>query len=188
MAKTTYTVPEVPGSSRVSERAYTHAVVGTFNPGRYLQSYLDQHEYDVKTNNPYRAVNHARSVLVAKAAVGDMVARPWVKCRPGIQWDVEYKAGKVTEHDIAEAQKHIARYPTAEAELAEVEAKHQERVAKIQAMTADKEVLQWSMSEVNARKALGGKGWTARTGSFGHYDNLHVVPCVAVEKKAKVTA
>lgn len=166
MPKTTYTVPAVPGSSRTSERPYTHAIVGRDSPA--LQA--AHRAADFKAN-------------AAKYARWD--AKLWhdnkrlAQCPSGGMY-LNSNGYLTTPSDavIKIGTDFIASFPTPEGYLAYLKAQREADVARgTAAPDGELAVLQWSMSYANAWKAHG-------TWCKTHVD-VRVVECVPVAKPAR---
>lgn len=169
MAKTTYTVPQVPGSRRTSERPYTHAVIGRADS---RMSAISCAEDLAKNEGKYRkwdAKDWDDRKRESEATAGQLYRN-----RNGFM--VEAKAWL-----IESGAEFIGKNPDRAAYVAACAAHRQQRLEKLKAGTAGElGVLQWSMSEANARKSL--TTWSH------HHSDLHVVPCVPVEKAARRAA
>lgn len=167
--KTTYTVPEVPGSKRGSERPYTHAIIGR-RDGRCTAA----------------AMEATRAVEEPKNRKWD--AKHWDDCQRG---SVAVAGQLYRNHNgyMVEARQAIieidaefmAANPDRAAYIEKMAAERAAYLAKLKASTAGPlEVLQWSMSLSNAMKAVGAK--------CAHHSDVRVVACVPVEKKTKAAA
>lgn len=167
--KTTYTVPEVPGSKRSSERPYTHAIIGR-RDGRCSAV----------------AMEATRAVEEPKNRKWD--AKRWDDCQRG---SVAVAGQLYRNHNgcMVEARESIieidvgfmAENPDRAAYIEKMAAERAAYLAKLKDSTPGPlEVLQWSMSLNNAMKATG----TMRR----HHSEVRVVACVPLEKKAKATA
>lgn len=152
MAKTTtYTVPEVPGSSRTSHRPYTHAVVGRRNLARERQQAADP-----ATHNDLNNWQFYQKVL--RVGLGGV----WSE-RHGYTVDQSMldNAKRATE-----GCETVNDYVAKQIEW---------RLARINEVgtgpAGELQVLQWSMGVENARKGI-----TATRREW--YVNLAVVACV----------
>jgi len=169
MTKITYTVPEVPGSKRTSERPYTHAVIG-------------------RRDGRCSAIG-----IEATLATEEPKNRRW----DGKSWDdskreAEATAGQLYRNHngyMVEASqflvdlgtKFIAENPD---RTAFIEKKAAERAAYLAKLKASEPgplvVLQWSMSIKNAYRAIGTMS--------NHHSAVRVVECLPVEKKEKISS
>lgn len=166
MAKTTYTVPEIPGSYRTSERPYSHAVIGRRSgklsaittEAHYKATATQSKRWDTKSWNDWKRASEATVGQLYRNHNNVMVV--------------------ARDYEVEIGQKFMAENPTLEGYLEKLAAAHAKHVAALKA-SPDGElcVLQWSMSHKNAFKALG---------TFAkHYIDLRVVECTAVGKKPK---
>lgn len=139
MAKTTYTAPEVPGSSRSSERPYTHAVVGRRNIAA-LRAYAPEsaeYSHGKQTYDYY-----SKQVQVG---AGNSYLYKTGECRPFMV--------TVKQEDYDRGVAFLAENPDRAAYVAK---KLAERMAELGTEDAGPlQVLQWSMSHANADKATG---------------------------------
>jgi len=159
MPKTTFTVPQVPGSKRASERPYTHAVIG-------------------RRDSRCSAVTYA-----ADLAANERKHQRW----DGKLWDDEKRASEATvgqlyrNHNnfmveasarvVEVAIKFIGENPDRQAYIDRMSAERQAHLEELKAGTAGElVVLQWSMSQANALKSTG--TWC------NHHSDVSVVPCV----------
>lgn len=166
MPKTTYTVPEVPGSKRTSERPYTHAVIGRRDPRMsaiHRAADLARSEAKYKKWDGKHWDDYQRASV---AVVGQQYLNHnnfWVEAR---------------DYNVELGQKFIEANPTRQGYI---DSKSAERFAAVEAMKAgtpgDLHVLQWSMSLQNAMKAVGTH--------TKHNSDVRVVECVPVAKKAR---
>ncbi|WOB06514.1 hypothetical protein [Piscinibacter gummiphilus] len=169
MAKQTYTVVEVPGSKRSSERPYSHAVIGR-RSGKISAITAEAHHkataaqtkrWDTKSWNDWKRASEATVGQLYRNHNNVMVV--------------------ARDYEVEIGQKFMAENPTLEGYLEKLEASRAKHIADLKA-SPDGElcVLQWSMSHKNAFKALG---------TFAkHHIDLQVVPCVVVAKKSKLAA
>lgn len=162
--KTSYTVPQVPGSTRTSERPYTHAVVGARNlvlARAQVPEYAEYMAGDTFDTRTRQVQTGAGNSYLYKSQAGS--GRPFMV--------------KVSQEDFDKAVAFLAEHPDRAAYLAQDIAK---RLALIG--TADEGplmVLQWSMSHKNA---------LAKVGEHSKYhSSVRVVECVPIEKKAKAS-
>jgi len=161
--KTAYTCPAVPGSLRTSHRPYTHCIVGRFS-------------------HPLAAAM-ARGVADAtRTAERNRLAKDWayyaadaVRTVGDVRINHNNYPMAVRDYEIEIAQRLVAEHPTAQAYIAAREANIEASIAQhhdgrgIEPLG----VLQWSMSEANARRALS-------TFSGRAYIDLRVVPVLVV--------
>lgn len=160
MTDTTFTVPQVPGSSRKSKRSYTHAVIGRNDLTRARREAADTVSHcDVK--------NYEHRMRVINAGVGGT----WDHLRNGSPMIVD----AAMHADYVKRMKPYADVNEYVAGCIEC------RVARVNEQgtgtAGELHVLQWSMSAANAAKAVNG---------FRQYHvDVAVVPCVEVPKKSK---
>lgn len=161
--KTTYTVPEVPGSKRTSERPYTHAVIGYDDPQRRVAAWLADHEANGAKYRRWSIKNWQDNRRAAAVKEGEMYVN-----HNGFR--VEARQAFI---DIAAG--FMAKYPTLEGYLAHEEQDFQDRVAAERARpNGPVVVLRWSMSRANASKGLS---------EFDRsYSGIKIVECVPVTK------
>ncbi len=166
MANTTFTVLEVPGSKRASARPYTHAVIGC---------------YDGKTTAAWARAEHAKN----KDQTARWDAKHWRDAKrtaeavDGQLYRNHNNYMVVATQAIIDIYKpFMEKHPTVESYLAHQEAEVLAYLAKLEAAgTGELVVLQWSMSQKNAMKAVG---------SFANqHIGLRVVPCVELVKPSK---
>lgn len=158
MPNKVFTVTEVPGSKRASERDYTHAVIGQYNFALALESADKIHQTDIDNHNYYLATS--------KMKAGDTVYvtdcyKPW-----------NYPQKQDT---IDKAIEHVNRYKGMTAEqyaydrqldrLVELTERYEEAGGRYV-------VLRWSQSQANAAK-----GHT----EFSMYTNLKVVETTRIK-------
>lgn len=139
---TTFTVTQVPGSKRTSHRNYTHAIIGC-RDGKVLaaSTLAERRKNDQSRWNSKHWYDEKRA---ADATVG----QPY-KNHNGFSVIAQ-------EYNVRFGKEFIAKYPTVESYLAKLKQDFDDMIAKLQAEPLGTlEVLQWSMSADNARKALG---------------------------------
>jgi hypothetical protein len=164
--KTTYTVPEVAGSKRTSERPYTHAVVGQYNLTLAREGAQDKGWIKGDTKN---WTWHKESAAMKP---GDLIhvtgsARPW-------SYPMDEKAH-------GEHVAFMAANPDLDAYVAKLKAGRLARIDKEygEGPLGPVVVLQWSMSLKNASTKIGEHS--------KYHGKVRVVECVPVEKKAKAS-
>jgi hypothetical protein len=125
MAKTNYTVLEVPGSSRTSARPYTHAVVA---------------QYD----NPAEAAHRDAELVYHQRKF-------WPRNYKHYQtWNIVNPSPYSDRDGYDEI---LAAFPTVEAYVADQTRKYNDKTAEIRARgIGELTVLTWSMSAANAEK------------------------------------
>lgn len=167
--KTTYTVPEVPGSTRTSERPYTHAIVGR-RDGRCTAAGVEARMATEEPKNRKWDAKHWDDCQRGSVAVEGQLYRNFNGCM------VEARAAVIKiDADF------IAANPDRAAYIEKMAAERADYLAKLKASEPGPlVVLRWSMSFKNAFNALGSEA--------AHHSSVRVVECVAVEKKAKATA
>ncbi len=161
--KTTYTVPEVPGSKRTSARPYTFAVIGYSDVTRSVARLRARNEAERTKTLRYLKQNWESWNRQANAA-------------PGTTY-VNHNGYLVTAKEpyIDIAKGFIERNPSLEAYIANTDAESEANLASIAAKgDGPLEVLRWSSSKANAEKGLYEfQDW---------YSDLRVVPCIPVVK------
>lgn len=163
MAKKVFTVPEVPGSKRSSERPYSHAVIGRYS-GEVAAANA---EADMKANGKkYRSWDVKSWNNSAEA----------VKAKPGeLYRNHNGFMVPMSESMLAIELKFMEKYPSLEAYLESKQAEHKGYVESLRAQgLGPLVVLRWSMSLANAMKS-----WS----EFPSYIELRAVPCVEVVKQ-----
>jgi hypothetical protein len=165
MAKKHFTVPEVPGSGRSSERPYSHAIVGRYNPHLVAAKARATHAKNAAQSRRWDAKNWNDWKRSSEATVGQLY-------RNHNGFMVEAK-----DYEVRIGKEFMAKYPTLESYLAHLESEHQGRLAALDAgQIGELQVLQWSMSHKNAVKAAGSFADT--------YSDLRVVEVVEATKPA----
>lgn len=165
MAKRAFSVPEVPGSKRVSARPYSHAVIGRYSGLVGAELAEAAWEKDKAATLARAAKDWAFYAADAKRVEGEV--RPNYNGYPM----------PVRDYDIRIAKERLEKTPSAEAYIAARVADHEAYVARLRAVgVAELAVLRWSMSLANAIKAAA---------SFPSCIEVRVVPCVEVIKEAK---
>lgn len=156
-----FTVPQVPGSSRSSKRAYTHAVICQFDAERYAAD-LPNRLSAIETN---RTLADDLRYHTKVRAVG--VGGVWSEL-----------GSKVDQRQFDSAIKVLAeRGDTLDLRI--VNAKNTEKARTARSLAQDQgnySVLQWSQSAANAQKSIG--SWD-KPGAY--LKNVHVVPVVQVK-------
>jgi hypothetical protein len=160
----TYTVPEVPGSKRTSDRPYTHALVGRVDVAAARRAAVSA-GWDESDRTNYAFYRKLHDVGVG-----------------GVWSHTRGYEHKVDQRDYDGAKKIIDAHPTLDGYLL---ARREDRLNQLNekygatSQAGPLVVLQWSMSAANAAKAEG--TWRSQRG----YIAVRVVECVPVEKKAK---
>lgn len=148
----TYTVTQVPGSSRKSPRNYTHAIIGKVNYAAMLET------------RPKWAAKHAGEMYDYYIKLTGKKVGELTNGTSGMY---------ITEKMLAVAAK-VAEYPNAQAYADYVFKTECEQVEKWRTEKGHLyEVLQWSQSLNNAMKAVGTHA--------KHYLDVHVVETVILK-------
>ena len=144
--KKTYTIPQVPGTRRVSPLTYTHAIIGR-SDGALAAS----HMRDTRAVNQARIDAWDRKVWEADKRLSDAELGQPFRAING------YKV-QPTQKGIDAARVFIAKHPTSDDYLRSEAAQHELDVKAAEARGTDPvlQVLQWNQSFENATKAMPG--------------------------------
>jgi hypothetical protein len=159
--KTTFTVPEVPGSKRISGKPYSHAIIGRYDASMDVGKLRD-----VKmTDNSMALERETRywnsQKRAAEAAVGELCMNHANELTVADEWLV------------SSAQKWTQKYPTLDSYLAHLNQKREDIfAAELDLPRGELSVLRWSFSHENAERSI--KAFSKR------YRDIRVVRCVPV--------
>lgn len=132
----TFTVTQVPGSKRSSDRDYTHAVIGHFNHDIRIKDAAIISKTDISNHNYELAHSAMQDGDIYTADFGKGDIRKW----------------PVRQESIDHAKAYISKYPTVESMVAARVKEYEDLKAK---SGGKFEVLRWSQSFANANKSLG---------------------------------
>lgn len=156
-----YTVLEVPGSKRSSQRPYTHAIVGRSFPTLLAIHSEREHKANARKRIAWERKHWADEKRLSECPSGGTY--------------INHNNFRTTASDalIQIGKDFIAKYPTPESYIDHLEREFQDYIAKLKAMpVGELSVLQWSMSHSNAFK--GQSKWVK-----SHAD-VRVVECFPV--------
>jgi hypothetical protein len=161
--KTTYTVLEVTGSRRTSERPYTHAVIGYYDQARMVAHQRAENAANRAKNIRWETKSWNDWKRVAAVKAGDMY--------------VNHNGYRVaaSQGTIDIATGFMAKHPTLEGYLAHLDAEFNAHMEEALAKeNGSMVVLRWSSSAKNAAKGM--------SEFDNRYSGLRVVECVPVTK------